>query len=175
MAMTRTYHSPPNPIWATEVGSYFASIWPDAVVVAHCFEQIFAYFTHRGWLPTGALHCPGSKEGAFYALPLRGPIHSALQILDLRPEGHCQVPWILDELAAAKSWLGKPGEGPPIGPRRRALFPDPPWWWVLGARYGRSFCFSKKRRDLFCVFGGEMATLSLKSSVPRSGFDTYLQ
>jgi hypothetical protein len=67
-------HSPPTPIWATEVGSFFASIWPDTVVVAHYFEQIFAYF-------------------------------------------------------------------------------------------------EKKK----CVFGGEMTTLSLKSSAPKSGFDTYLQ
>ena len=68
-------HSPPTPIWATKVGSYFASILPDTVVVAQYFEQIFAYF-------------------------------------------------------------------------------------------------EKKKK---CVFGGEMATLSLKSSAPKSGFDTYLQ
>jgi hypothetical protein len=41
------YHSPPTPIWATEVGSYFASIWPDTVVVAHYFGQIFAYFERK--------------------------------------------------------------------------------------------------------------------------------
>ena len=28
----------------TVVGPFFASIWPDTVVVAHYFEQIFAYF-----------------------------------------------------------------------------------------------------------------------------------
>ena len=67
-------HSPPTPIPATEVGSFFASIWPATVVVAHYFEQIFVYF-------------------------------------------------------------------------------------------------QKKK----CVFGREMATLSLKSSAPKSGFDTYLQ
>jgi hypothetical protein len=37
---------PPTPIWATEVGSYFASTWPDTVV-AHYFEQIFACFEKK--------------------------------------------------------------------------------------------------------------------------------
>ena len=40
-------HSPPTPIPATEVGSFFASIWPDTVVVAHYFEQIFVYFQKK--------------------------------------------------------------------------------------------------------------------------------
>ena len=41
------HHSPPTPIPATEVGSFFASIWPDTVVVAHYFEQIFVYFQKK--------------------------------------------------------------------------------------------------------------------------------
>ena len=31
----------------TEVGSFFASIWPATVVVAHYFEQIFVYFQKK--------------------------------------------------------------------------------------------------------------------------------
>ena len=80
----------------------------------------------------------GSKEGASSALPLRGPIPSALQIFG----AGC---WLL----VARGWLlvagwgsRKPGEGegPPRPQAPCALPRTPPWRWVAAGCWRWCLC-----------------------------------